>query len=263
MAQHDLNDVLASKVARLERHRSSATLRGPALVLAAKNNYSIDHIMRMNPNELFRQASTIKQQFLGEVLLSSFSDLPRATNLNTKPFGASVTIQQTRLVADLGIGITIGVFFLLLAGTVASLAFLTRLSKRPPELLRDPNKASAGALILHQNNASACFKNLDKANLSEMDTALREHFFSMRRGKLIQVDKSQAEDNHVHVIQADNNQPHDSAEDDNPADGNSANDDNPRVRTSNITTFDGLKSKRSSRSWLFCSTTLSNNSDQD
>jgi Protein of unknown function (DUF3433) len=244
----------------LSNTKQNSNFQGPALVLAAKNNYSISHIMQMDPNELSRQAGTIKQQFLGEVLLSSFSDLTRATNLITKPFEASVTLQKPRLVADLGIGITMGIFLLLLAVAAAGLAFLTRLSKRPLELLRDPNKASAAALILHETNASACFKNLDKANPSEMDTALQEHFFLMRRGKLIQVDDNHAEGTQVHANQEDDDQPQDSPGDDNPADRNSTNDDNLSIRTSSITTLDDSKPKHS---WLFCGTALSNKSDRD
>jgi Protein of unknown function (DUF3433) len=244
----------------LNNTNQNSNFRGPALVLAAKNNYSIDHIMQMDPNELSRQAGTIKQQFLGEVLLSSFSDLSGATNLNTKPFEASVTVQQPRLLVDLGIGITMGVFLLLLAVAAASLVFLTRLSKRPLELLQDPNKASAAALILHETNASACFKNLDKAKLSEMDTALRENLFLMRRGKLIRVDDNQAEATQVHDNQADNDQPHDSPGEDNPADGNPTNDDNPSLRTSSVTTLDDSKPKRS---WLCCGTALSNKANRD
>ncbi|KAF1943901.1 hypothetical protein EJ02DRAFT_510651 [Clathrospora elynae] len=172
----------------LDSSNENSNFEGPALVLATSHNYSIDGLMQMDPVKLAQQAAFIKQRFLGEVLLSGFSDLAKVK----KPtyFQGSVTEQQSRLVADFGIGITIGIFFVLLAVAAASLAFLVKLSKRPLQLHMDPNKSTTAALALSDTSASACFKALDRASPTNMETVLQDQSFLMKNGKLIRLDDS-------------------------------------------------------------------------
>ncbi|PSN62798.1 hypothetical protein BS50DRAFT_624589 [Corynespora cassiicola Philippines] len=159
---------------------------GPTLVLASSNNYSVEGLMQMDPEELANQTAIMKQRFLGEVLLSGFQDVAHSSNV--EQLQAAITKIQARLVVDLGIGITIGILFILLAGAAASLAFLTNLSKRPLQLVSDPSKSSNIAMILKDSKASMSFKDLDRVPPTQLENILQDHSYLMRTGKLIRID---------------------------------------------------------------------------
>lgn len=161
----------------------NSNFKGPALVLAGKNNYNIATVMRMSSKELEQQAATVKQRFLGEVLLSKFSDLAKAGK--RREIQASLTEKQLRLVVDLGIGITLGLLFAILAAAAVALAFLAALSKRPLELLGDPNQSTNIALALNDETAAACFKDSDRASRKELKAKFKDQTFFFRNGKLI------------------------------------------------------------------------------
>ncbi|KAF1959391.1 hypothetical protein CC80DRAFT_585878 [Byssothecium circinans] len=158
-------------------------LEGPSLVLAASSNRSIEELVQMDPAELTRLATAVKQRFLGEVFLSSFAD--QATKNKTEHFQASQIQQQTRLTPNLGIGITIASCFMLLATSAVTLVLLVSLRKRPLQLIGDPNHSSTAALLLADARASALFKTLDRAHPSNMRNILQDQSFSVRDGKLV------------------------------------------------------------------------------
>jgi hypothetical protein len=166
----------------LNNSMENDNFQGPALVLATSNNYTVNGLMQMDSKILAQQAAVIKQRFLGEFLLSHFNDLAKANK--TKLFRASVTVHKTRLVADSGIGITLGVLYVMVAVAAASLAFLVNLNRRPLHLFTNPNKSSTAAHSLNDMDASAAFKDLDRVSATDLERVLYDQSFQMEYGKL-------------------------------------------------------------------------------
>lgn len=160
---------------------------GPALLLAIGNNYSVDGLMQMDPIRLAKRAAIIKQRFLGEVLLSQFSDL--ASDNKTVSTQTLVTERHSRLVVNLAIGIILGLVFYLLAGAAASLAFLATLKERPLQLMQDPQKSVTAALLLSGSKTSTYFQGMDGGSSKEIAVALEDQSFSLNAGRLESIDR--------------------------------------------------------------------------
>ncbi|OSS47468.1 hypothetical protein B5807_07186 [Epicoccum nigrum] len=77
----------------------NAEFEGPALILAATRNYDVDHLMQMDPVEMTRQATIVKQRFLGEALLSTIDEMTQENSSYT--FQGSITTEQVRLILQL------------------------------------------------------------------------------------------------------------------------------------------------------------------
>jgi hypothetical protein len=164
----------------------NSNFKGPALVLAASHNYSIKSLMLADPAKLAKQAGIIKQRFMGEVLLSSFSDA--VEKKATRSFHGTINQEQSRLVVDLGVGITMGLVFILLACAAISLAFLVTPHRRPLRLYTDPNESSTAAFVLKDSTVSTRFENLDHVTVPELTPTLRDRTFFLENGKLIQLE---------------------------------------------------------------------------
>ncbi|KAJ4322891.1 hypothetical protein N0V94_002154 [Neodidymelliopsis sp. IMI 364377] len=164
----------------------NSNFKGPALVLAASYNYSIKSLMLADPAKLAKQAGIIKQRFMGEVLLASFTDA--VEKKATRSFHGTVSQEQSRLVVDLGVGITMGLVFILLTCAAISLAFLVTPRRRPLRLYTDPNESSTAAFVLNDSTASARFENLDQVTATELTPALKDRTFFLENGKLMQLE---------------------------------------------------------------------------
>ena len=164
----------------------NSNYKGPSLVLAASQNYSIKGLMLADPTELAKQASIIKQRFMGEVFLSSFIEtVERNAILSTH---GSVGQEQSRLVVDLGVGIAMGLVFIVLTCAAINLAFLVKPHRRPLHLYADPSESSTAAFVLKNSTASTCFKNMDQAAVTELVLALNDKTFFVEDGKLVHLE---------------------------------------------------------------------------
>ena len=82
---------------------------GPALVSAATKDNDVDSLMQMDPVEVVRQATIIKQRFLGEARLSTINEMYQENSSHT--LRGSITTEQVRLIASRGVGIVMGSIF--------------------------------------------------------------------------------------------------------------------------------------------------------
>jgi hypothetical protein len=166
----------------LDNRMINSEFEGPALVLAATQNYSVEGLMRMNPTAMAAQATVIKQRFLGEVLLNAVSQ--PGPEIKTRSIKGSVTAEQVRLVVSLGLGITLGLTFIALAIAAISLSLLTHPSRRPLSLRTDPSESSTAASMLQDRATATHFDNLDRGTAKDIDSALRDEVSCRRTKKL-------------------------------------------------------------------------------
>ena len=147
-------------------------------------NYDIDRLVQMDPVEMLRQATIIKQRFLGDALLSTIDEMSQDNNSYGLQDG-SISTEQTRLIASRGIGVVLGPIFLILSIAAASLLFLVSNGRRPLDLRMDPSKISTAASLLRDAATTGGFNNLDRATAEEIEAALAESMFSLRDGQLL------------------------------------------------------------------------------
>jgi hypothetical protein len=158
----------------------SAEFVGPTFPLAIQYNSSI--VSMIAASDLPQQAQKIKQNYFGQALMSSFSQL--ATEKTTTDIPVVVTVTGTRLVVVNGFGFGLGAILILLGVTAAGLPFLTNLRKRPLQLEHDPSTAAAAALLLDDTEPASCFEGLDRATDHQMKHDLSISVFRMSRGHL-------------------------------------------------------------------------------
>lgn len=159
---------------------------GPTIILANSHNYSVDSFFGTDAKDIAREASVVKQRFLGEVLLSGFTQMAQANQVENVP--VAVTQQRTRLTMDLGLGITVGLLFILLAFAAAGLSALASLNKRPLHLMADPSKASTAAMSLSDKDTCQTFSSLDQARSKDLKMAIGHHSYAQRDGSLVCTD---------------------------------------------------------------------------
>ncbi|KAF9691269.1 hypothetical protein EKO04_010927 [Ascochyta lentis] len=163
----------------------NSNFEGPSLVLAASQNYSINSLMLAEPAELAKQAGIIKQRFMAEVFLSSFNEAAKRND--TRTMRGSISQEQSRLVVDLGVGIAMGLVFVLLSCAAISLAFIVSPYRRPLHIYTDPSESCTAAFVLKDSTISTCFKNMDQAIMTELESALNTKTFFVEDGKLFQL----------------------------------------------------------------------------
>jgi hypothetical protein len=157
-------------------------LDGPLLALGILYNYSI--LAMLADDGLPQNAGKVKQQYFGEVLVSSFSLL--AQNRSTIAVPVMKTEVVSRLVVVYGFGYTIGTLLFLLAVAAIGIFWLTNLKRRPLQLEHDPNTMIAAAFMLEGTDAAASFANLDRQPAYQIKMALKDTVYNMNAGKLSQ-----------------------------------------------------------------------------
>ena len=160
------------------------TFLGPLQALEAQYNSSVE--AAMSAHDLIDRATFIKQQFFSEVLLSVWSQLEQSSSAPRTPVAVSITSQ--RLVVRLWVGIIICALFFLFLMISVWLLHLTRASRRPLQLRRDPNSIEAAVLAMQNTNAATCFEGADTAPVSQIELALSNHQFIANSGAITRVD---------------------------------------------------------------------------
>jgi hypothetical protein len=138
--------------------------------------------MQMDPVEMSRRATIIKQRFLGEAVLSTVDEIIQKNNFHT--FQGLRTTEQVRMVVSRGVGIVMGLIFLALSIAAASLLLLVRNGRRPLYLRMDPSQSFAAASLLRDAATTSCFNDLDRATAKEIESALAAKVFLLHDGQL-------------------------------------------------------------------------------
>lgn len=129
-------------------------------------------------NTLIDDCRKLQQEWLGEILQLSFS--PRPSSAVAKIEG-QVRITERRIVAVLGIGVTIGVLFLISSVCTIAIVYLTRTSNRPLNLQSDPASiAVASSLIANNAQTRAGFEGADMSSIDEIEHRLRGETYSLQ-----------------------------------------------------------------------------------
>lgn len=165
--------------ANWEAHFPTGYFAGPSQALASM--YGNSSRRMVESGSILESARKLQQQWLGQMLLSaqSVAGMPVTEKL------ASVTITERRIAAVEGIGIVIGVLFLLNAGMLAALTLQTRLQRRPLCLSDEPaSVAAAAALIASDESMPEAFQGLGRASADSIHRRLRLVWCNLEDGSL-------------------------------------------------------------------------------
>ena len=122
---------------------SPPVVSGPAALLAAVHNFSMQHMIA-DPN-ILKTATAIKQRYLGEVVQDALSVRAEADNVSN--VGQRFNVR--RRVTAVGIAaVTLGLVLALQLALILGLYFASRASRRPLELFQDPASSLATAALL-------------------------------------------------------------------------------------------------------------------
>ncbi|CAD0085301.1 unnamed protein product [Aureobasidium mustum] len=165
---------------------------GPLLALASSPDYDSDPVSMINSTSLMDRASKLFQHFFGEMLLmtlqrnSQLSIDPASSQLESKAVIGKSSITERRIVASLGIGITIGSLFVISGFCIAVVAYNSRVCRRPLNLFQDPGTiAAAASTVIANDKARAIFEDSDQLSTEELILRLKAFTFSFKYGNLI------------------------------------------------------------------------------
>lgn len=165
--------------ANWEAHFPTGYFAGPSQALASMYGNSSSKLVESG--SILENAGRLQQQWLGQMLLSvqSVAGAPVTERL------ASVTINERRIAVIEGIGIVIGVLFLLNAGMLAALTLQTRPQRRPLCLSDDPaSVAATAALVASDDSTTAAFRGLGRASVDSIRKRLRLVWCNLEDGSL-------------------------------------------------------------------------------
>lgn len=165
--------------ANWEAHFPTGYFAGPSQALASMYGNSSRKLVESGA--ILEQARKLQQQWLGQMLLSaqSVAGMPVTEKL------ASVTTTERRIAVIEGIGVVIGVLFLLNAGMLVALTLRSRLQRRPLCLSNDPASiAAAAVLIASDDSAAAAFQGLGRASADSIRKQLRLVWCNLEDGSL-------------------------------------------------------------------------------
>jgi hypothetical protein len=156
------------------------TFLGPAVVLAAEYNYSIDAMLQAT--SLVSKAQQLQQRFLGEALLATIAkagiDSPGVLA------GTTVTTEE-RIIAVFGFGLTLAILLTFTSAMVLLILYYSRLSRRPLNLDRDPGSAAAVASLLSHPGTRSYFEGLERMPAALLSNHLRNAEFELDNGSLL------------------------------------------------------------------------------
>ncbi|KAL1847264.1 hypothetical protein Daus18300_013999 [Diaporthe australafricana] len=165
--------------ANWESHFPTGYFAGPSQALASL--YSNSSHRLVESGSILEDARKLQQQWLGQMLLSAQSVASVPTTENP----ASVTVIERRIVVVEGIGLVVGVLFLLAAAMLAVVTRHARLRRRPLCLSDDPASiAAATALVASDDSATAAFRGLSRASGQQIRKRLRLVWCNIEDGSL-------------------------------------------------------------------------------
>jgi hypothetical protein len=154
---------------------------GPLLPIAV--DYANNSTQIVESVDIAQEVSRLYQQFFGEMLL-----LALQSKWVQKETLGQITMLDRRISVSAGIGLTIGLLFLLLACFVILVAHHTRLIRRPLNLHQDPGGIAAAASLMTDHKTRSDFLGTDHVSKGALKARIGEHTFSMEHGKLLFID---------------------------------------------------------------------------
>ncbi|TID13390.1 hypothetical protein E6O75_ATG11306 [Venturia nashicola] len=160
----------------------TASFGGPLQAISAASKYSSSPDLLVGSESLIDDCRKLQQEWLGQMLLLS---------LRTQPISAmakiegQVRITERRIVAVLGIGVTIGVLFLISSILIIAIVCLTRPSTRPLNLQSDPASiAVASSLITDNARTRAAFESADLLSKEAIERQVQGGTYSLQDANL-------------------------------------------------------------------------------
>jgi hypothetical protein len=118
---------------------------GPLSAITAGPKYNMDPQSLYNSTSLLSDVTSLFQQFFGETLLDSWK---QDMEQDLAASNAAVILTRTRIVASVGVGLSLGTLILLSGLMILTVLHKTRLVRRPLNLYQDPGKIESGAALL-------------------------------------------------------------------------------------------------------------------
>jgi hypothetical protein len=161
---------------------NTAWFGGPIMAIAAGSAYSNSGQKMVDSPSIAQEAGRVQQQFFGQMLLSSLStDSTEAA----KAISGQVKFTQRRIAAILGIGVTLGLLFLISSVCILGVAFYTRLGRRPLNLHYEPGSiAVIASMIVADEQTRATLEGSDRLSMPQIKDKLRHIIYSMMDGTL-------------------------------------------------------------------------------
>jgi uncharacterized membrane protein len=156
------------------------TFLGPAVVLAAEYNYSIDAMLQAT--SLVSKAQQLQQRFLGEALLAT---IPKTGNNSAGVLAGTTITTKERIIAGFGFGLTLAVLLIFTSAMVLLILYYSRPSRRPLNLDRDPGSAAAVASLLSHSGTRSYFDGLERMPAALLSNHLRNVEFELDNGSLL------------------------------------------------------------------------------
>ena len=156
------------------------TFLGPAVVLAAEYNYSIDAMLQAT--SLVSKAQQLQQRFLGEALLAT---IPKLEIDSPGALAGTTVTTEERIIAGFGFGLTLAVLLFCTSVMVLLILYYSRLSRRPLNLDRDPGSAAAVASLLSHPGTWSYFEGLERMPAALLSNHLRYVEFELDNGRLL------------------------------------------------------------------------------
>lgn len=155
---------------------------GPLQAITANVRYNNSPSVLLESNTIIDDCRKLQQEWLGQMLQLALSSRPASAA--TKVEG-QIRITERRIVAVFGIGVTIGLLFLISSICLIAIVFLTRLGNRPLNLQSDPASiAVASSLIVDEARTRVRFEGADQSSAIMIDRQLRDGTYSLQNACL-------------------------------------------------------------------------------
>jgi hypothetical protein len=161
----------------------SQSFLGPLLAIASTSGFDNDGEKMFASNSVVDIARRFQQQSFGQMIYTGLVlDGPESASA----MSGQIRVTERRIVVVFGIGLTLGLLFLLSSVCIVGVAFYTRLSRRPLNLHCDPGSiAVAASLITSDASVRTTFEGFDRLPMSSIKERLRHLVYSMREGMLL------------------------------------------------------------------------------
>lgn len=164
---------------------SKAHYAGPMLAIAASPGYNNDPEAILQSSDLVQKATSMYQQFFGEMLLLELENrLDRSIDVDK----GEITTTEQRIIVNVGVGITLGALLLVTTCGIGAVAYHSNLRRRSLHLYQDPGQiAVAASLVVADTNVRSALAGSGQLSKEALNHRLASSRFSMRRGVLIAV----------------------------------------------------------------------------
>ncbi|RDW82963.1 hypothetical protein BP5796_04454 [Coleophoma crateriformis] len=164
--------------------KQSSEVGGPLVPLGAQYGRNITTMLAAT--DFLDQARQVKQRFLGESMQTALNNIGIG---QAESILGTTSISQRRIVVNLGSAIILTALLIISALLIIVVAWLTRLSKRPLNLVQNPTSTVAiASMIVPETATQRLFDGLDRSSENVMREQLDGYVFNLRNGVLYAYD---------------------------------------------------------------------------